>query len=374
MSEATLTRESRGLDSRIPWYQRSFGRAMSDAALLVLTRQFSGLVGAGVPAVEALDVAIESAKDKQSQRILQIVAADVRNGQTLAGALARHPNAFPDFYVAMVRAAETSGNLAGTFVTLAGYIERSLNSKRAIRSALYYPAVLVVLSLVAVVVLSVVILPKFVAFFASLNAELPLPTRVLLGGVSLMSSKWYVLIGGVILLAAGFVALRRTESGALIIDRVLLRLPVVGPTSRLINLERFAQMLSSLVSAGVPLPDALTLSANSMPNAVYKRALLSIRQSVLSGQGLVGPLRATNIFPSDTIQILEVGERSGRLGDQLGHAAQYYGADVDYRLKNITALIEPIILLVVGAVVGFVAIALVSAMYGIYSSNGLESV
>lgn len=338
-----------------------------------MTRQLAGLIGASVPVLEALEVLITTAKNKDLKKILSSIVVDVRNGTTFAQAMAKHPRAFPGYYIAMLEAAELSGELASTFETLANYIERALNSKRAVRSALYYPVVLVVLAIVAVTVLSIVVLPKFVAFFESLNSQLPLATRALLNTIALFNEFWIFIMGGLVLFVLFIALMRRTEAGKYAIDRTILTFPVIGRTVRLVNLERFARMLASLTDAGVPLPDSLALTANSVTNSVYQRAIRKVRLGVLGGQGLTAPMKETGIFPTDTVQILDVGERSGRLVEQLDHAAAFYSKDVDYRLKNMTALIEPVVLVFVGGAVGFVAVALVSAMYGIYSSSGLGS-
>lgn len=357
--------------AKTPWYQKSFGKEISEKDLLLITRQLSGLISASVPALEAMDVLISTAKSKTTKRILEDISRDIRNGRSFADAIGKHPKAFPAFYIAMIRAAEMSGELSKTFEVLSGYIERSMSSKRSVRAALYYPMILMGLAIVAVIVLSAVVLPKFVDFFNSLNVQLPATTRALLATAGFVQNYWLLMGLGSVLLILSASYYRRTPSGRLVFDRLLLRIPVFGETIRLINLERFAQMLSSLVDAGVPLPDSLRLTGESLTNMVYARAIEQVRSGVIAGRGLTGPLKEVGVFPIDTVQILNVGERSGRLGEQLDHAAMYYAKDVDYRLKNITSLVEPIILVFVGGIVGFVAIALVSAMYGIYSSSGL---
>ena len=215
-------------------------------------------------------------------------------------------------------------------------------------------------------------LPKFKVFFASLNAQLPISTRILMGVTSFISNNQLTIIATMLLIALALFLYRRTERGQRAFDVFTLKAPILGTIFTTVILERFSRVLSSLLKAGVPLPDSLDLTANAVSNRVYTKAISEVTEGVLRGEGLSDPLERTETFPEETVQIIRVGEQSGQLTTQLEHAANYYAKEVDYKLKNLTTLLEPIVLIIVGGGVGFVAIALVSAMYGIYSSSSLN--
>lgn len=375
-SRARLALTSEGLNvvevHPVPrWWEIEIGRAIPADVLLQATRQLSAFTSAGVPLLESLYMLSDSTKNKRMRQTLIAVAEDVRDGDTLPQAARAHPAVFPAYYVSILDASERSGDLSTTFETLSAYLDRDLTSRRAVKAAMYYPLILVVLSVVAVVVLSTAVLPKFEVFFDSLNAELPLATRILLGISRFFATWWWAVLLGFLVLVEGMFLLRRTDRGRLWIDKGLLRLPIFGKLIEFVALERFSRVLGSLSSAGVPLPDGLQLAAGVMGNRSFDLAVRSTREGVLRGEGLTVPMEATGVFPPETVQILRVGEQSGRLVNQLEMAADFYSKEVDYRLKNLTALIEPVVLLVVGGGVGFVAVALVSAMYGIYTSTNL---
>ena len=230
-----------------------------------------------------------------------------------------------------------------------------------------YPAVLIALTFLAVIVLSVFVLPRFQVFFDSLSVKLPLTTRALLSITHFVQSWWWVLALVAVASAIGLVAMRRTPNGRLQLDRLMLKMPIAGSLIELVALERFCRVLSTLVRTQVHLPEALELAGSSTGNRVFEDAIMEARKRVLQGEGLALPLERANIFPTAAIQIFRIGEESGQLGSQLSQAASFYSDELDHRLKNFTALLEPATLIVIGGGVGFVAVALVSAMYGIYS-------
>lgn len=352
-----------------PWWSRS--GTVPARALLDTTRQLAAFSEAGISILDALDMIATSTKHAPMRRALQAMVEDIRDGETLPQAAQAHPTVFPDYYISMLEAAERTGNLPNTFDTLASYLERDTASKRAVKSALAYPAILVILGTVAVVVLSTVVLPRFVEFFDDLDVELPLATRLLMQGTAFLAAWWWAIVGTMTILTLAIVAYGRTAAGGRRLDRIVLRVPVFGPLLRDIALERLCRVLGNLAGAGVPLVDALRLSGAAVGNRNYRYAIGQTRDGVLRGEGLAEPMARTGSFPTEIVQVLRVGEQTGRLTDQLEHAARFYAREVDYRLKTLTALIEPFALLVVGGAVGFVAVALVSAMYGIYSSTSV---
>lgn len=359
------------VDIRIerPWWRSGRRSSVPARVLLDTTRQIAAFCDAGISILDALTMIGDATKNKPMRHALLTIAEDIRDGETLPQAAQAHSALFPDYYIAMLEAAERTGNLPATFDTLAGYLERDTASRRAVKSALSYPVILLVLGFVAVIVLSTIVLPKFVDFFLDLDVELPLATRLLLQSTAFVGAWWPVMVGVTAVVVLATTAYARTLAGGRRIDHLKLRLPIVGPLLRDIGLERFARVLSNLSGAGVPLVDALRLSSSAIGNRHYATAVMQTRDGVLRGEGLAAPMRDTSAFPAEIVQVLSVGERTGRLTEQLEHAARFYAREVDYRLKNLTALLEPAALLIVGGAVGFVAVALVSAMYGIYSST-----
>jgi type IV pilus assembly protein PilC len=331
----------------------------------------AAFTSAGIPIVDAIEMLAKTSKNKNMKSTLYGVADEIRNGASLSTAVGMYPKVFPKFYIAILEASDRSGDIAITFQNLTAYIERDYTSKRTIKSALYYPAILLVIAILAIFILSIVVLPKFEVFFSSLNAKLPLPTRMLLNFSNFMQHDWWLVAAVIIGAIVAVWAYRKTPAGLFQTDALLLKLPIFGRVLEIISLERFTRVLGSLANAGVPLPEALELSSKVVSNEVYLRAINFVREGVIAGRGFIDPLEETKVFPEEIQQILRVGEQTGRLVEQLEFASQYYSKEVDYRLKNVSTLIEPIILVFVGGGVGFVAVALVSAMYGIYSSNAL---
>lgn len=332
-----------------------------------LSRQLGAFIGAGLPLLDAVRMLGAEAANSSVRRMLQQVEDGLRAGDKLSDCFDRHPKIFPEFYRGILRSAELSGQLDTVLEQLAKYLERDLEARRRIRSALVYPSMILVMSVVTVVVLASFVLPRFKTFFASLDAKLPLPTRMLLAVTDFLTHWWWAVVGGLVMvLLAGFIVLR-TEWGKRTRDRLVLHVPAVGPTVRFALVERFCRILSSMVGAGVALPDALRVATESLRNRVFMAALWRVREAMFEGQGLARPLAMSGVFPNTAALMMRVGEDTGSLDTQLEVAARYYEGELDYRLKKLIALFEPAVIIVMGVVVGFVAVALVSAMYGIYN-------
>jgi len=250
---------------------------------------------------------------------------------------------------------------------LAEYIERDQSARGKITSALIYPAVVAVMSVVTILVLAIFVLPRFTTFFNSLHAKLPLVTRMMLSMTGWVSHWWYAEIAFVLIVVGGYIAARRSENGRAQMDAIILRLPVVGDLTQTAVLERICRILSSMLKAGVDLPRSMAVTADSANNAVYHNALEQVRDQMMQGQGLAGPIARTGLFPGAARQMFRVGEETGTLDQQLSVAADYYNRELEVKLERTTALFEPAIIIVMGVVVGFVAVALISAMYGIYN-------
>ncbi|HUY63684.1 MAG TPA: type II secretion system F family protein [Acidimicrobiales bacterium] len=334
--------------------------------LMHFSRQMAVFLRAGIPVLEALDVMCEDMSDKTLARVVAEMGDSLRAGETLAEAAGAHPEAFPPFYLGILRSAELSGNLDMVLDQLADYLERDSEARRRVTSALIYPCIVLGMAVVAVVVITVYVLPKFKSFFASLNAKLPLPTRVLLEMTRILTDDWFVFAGLAMMIGVLVVLSFTTVRGRDIRDRILLESPIIGDLIRTAILERFCRIMFSMVSAGVPIPEALSVTGDATSNTVFRRGLDVARDAMLRGEGLAGPLAATELFPAVARHMFRVGETTGTMDDQLETAANYFDRELGYKLSHFTSLFEPAVLLVVGLVVGFVAIALISAMYGIF--------
>jgi len=334
--------------------------------LMHFSRQLAVFIKAGIPILDALEIITEETTDKLFKKTLVGVTEALQAGDTFAGAASAHPEAFPRFYVGILESAELTGNLDVVLEQLAEYIERDLEARRKVTSALTYPAIVMVMAIVTVIVLTAYVLPKFKTFFKSLNAKLPLPTRMLLSVANFVSSWWFLLGGGALLAVVAMAAARRSKRGRAKLDAILLKIPVAGDLLRHAILERVCRILASMMRAGVPLPDAMVVTAEATNNAVYRQGLDTVRTEMLQGRGLAGPVAQSGLFPGAVRQMFRVGEDTGTLDQQLQTAATYYDRELDYRIKRFTSLFEPAVIVFVGLIVGFVAVALVSAMYGIY--------
>jgi type IV pilus assembly protein PilC len=291
----------------------------------------------------------------------------LRAGDTFAAAAAVHPEAFPSFYVGILESAELTGNLDNVLNQLADYIDRDVKARGKVTAALIYPAVVAAMSVVTVLVLAVFVMPRFETFFASLNAKLPLVTRMLLNTTSFMGKWWYVILGVAIIVVGGFIAANRSSGGRARLDAIKLKLPVIGDLTETAIIERTCRVLASMLRAGVDLPRSMAVTAESSNNAVYRVALEKIREAMMQGQGLAEPIAQSGLFPAAARQMFRVGEETGTLDQQLEVAAAYYGRELETKLERATALFEPAIIIFMGVIVGFVAVALISAMYGIYN-------
>jgi type IV pilus assembly protein PilC len=335
--------------------------------LMHFSRQLAVFIKAGIPILDALQVIQEEMASKGLQEVLDDIVVQLKGGATFATAAAAHPHAFPPFYLGILQSAEMTGRLDTVLDQLSDYIDRDLEARSKVKSAMTYPLIIMAMSVVVVVILVGFVLPRFEVFFDGLGAELPLPTRMLLGLSSFITGNWYFIVGGLALALAGVLLGLRTAKGKRLRDQLLLKVPVLGDVMHHVVLERFCRILSSMMTAGVPLPEALKVTSEASSNAVYREGIDTAREAMMRGEGLAQPLADTGLFPASARQMFKVGESTGTLDDQLSTAATFFERELDYKIKRLTSLFEPAILVVVGLVVGFVAIALVSAMYGIFN-------
>jgi type IV pilus assembly protein PilC len=342
------------------------------ADLMNFSRQLAAFIRAGIPILEAIDTFAQEASNRTFKEALLDIGASLSQGETFSAAVAVHGKTFPSFYVDMLRAAELTGRLDSVLDQLSRYIERDLEAKRKIRAAMTYPALIGAMSLVTVGILSVFVLPRFKTFFEGFHAKLPLPTRMVLAAGGFVGNWWGALLVGGAFFVTVIVGALKTASGRIWLDKTLLKLPVVSDVVRYAIVERFCRILASMVKAGVPLPDAMIVVSETTRNKVYERAIVKVREAMLEGEGIAAPITRTQLFPSAVTQMVRVGENTGTLDTQLETAAAFYEQELDYKIKKLTTLFEPAMIIFMGLVVGFVAIALVSAMYGIFRQVNLQ--
>ena len=343
------------------------GPRIKKADVMHLSRQIAAFLRAGLPILEAVHTIGAESESSSVRRMMNEIEDGLRTGERFSDCLERYDKVFPGFYRGMVRSAELTGELDTVLARLAIYIERDLEARRKIKSALIYPAAVAIMSVVTVAVLAIYVLPKFELFFEDLDAELPLPTRMLLAFTDFLGNWWWALaIGLGVVVLLGFV-ITRFESGKYARDAFILRIPVLGETVRYSLVERFCRVLSSMVGAGVNLTDALEVTTEALRNRVFVRRLGAVSDAMLEGEGISGPLARTRLFPGTATQMLRVGEETGSLDEQLEVTAEYYEVELDYKIKKLTSIFEPLVIIVMGVIVGFVAVALVSAMYGIFN-------
>jgi len=339
---------------------------VSRAELMLLSRQLGSFIQSGIPIVTALEILVESTTSAGLRQVLGDISRAIQLGVPFTDAVSAHPKVFPPFYRGMLASAELTGRLDEVLEQLAVYIERDIEAKRKTRSALTYPTMVLFMSFGTVAILALWVLPKFKKFFATLHAKLPLSTRLMLSSTDFLRHSWWAVAAPLAAGAGGYVLAMRSERGRYLRDATLLRLPVIGRLANLSIVERFCRSLASMVGAGVSLPTALAVSSDSTNNRVYQKVLGRALGSMLQGDGLAGPIAQSKLFPPAAVQMIRVGESSGQLEGQLSSAARFYGQELDYRLKKFTTLFEPAVIIFMGVVVGFVAVALVQAMYGIY--------
>src|ERR1700731_2400179 len=338
---------------------------VSQMEIILFTRQLATFVGAGVPMSRALGTIAEETGSALFKRIVLSILEDLEQGRNLSEALVKHPHVFPALYVDLIRVAELTGNLETTLKELAGYLRRDLNTMRRVRTAMIYPAVIMVVATAVIIILVVFALPAFVKIFAEFRVKLPLSTRILISIVD-FTRTWGLVIGAVFaLLALSLVVALRTKRGVYAKDLISLKAPIIGPIVLSAVLNRFSRTLAMGLKAGVPLGQTFDAVIAGTGNKVFQRGLNTVKEQMTGGEGFAGPLGRTALFPPMLTQMVRVGEETGTLDTYLEQAADFYEEELEYKIRAMTSLIEPVMTVAVGLVVGFIAVSLISAMYGL---------
>lgn len=347
--------------------KRVKGRKINPKNLAVFTRQFSVMIDSGLPLVQCLEILGAQEEDKKFAEIIMQTRGDVEGGASLADAMKKHPRAFDPLYTNMVAAGEAGGILDTILKRLATYIEKAVKLKGQVKSAMIYPAAVIVIATLVVGVILWKVIPTFAALFAGLGATLPLPTRVVIWMSNSLVRFLPVLVVG--LLAAGF-AFRQyyaTESGRRVVDGASLKLPIFGLILRKIAVARFCRTLATLLSSGVPILDGLDITARTSGNAVIEDAVLLTRKSIERGETISAPLKETQAFPPMVTQMIAVGEATGALDTMLAKIADFYEEEVDTAVAGLLTLLEPVMIAFLGIIVGGIVIAMYMPIFDLIS-------
>jgi len=339
------------------------GGGISQKEIAVFTRQFSVMIDAGLPLVQCLEILGSQQDNRVFQKILFEVRQDIESGATLADSLRKHPKAFDDLYCNMVAAGETGGILDTILQRLSQYIEKIVKLRAAVRSAMVYPVAVITIAIGVVWIILWKVIPTFATLFAGLGAQLPLPTRITIALSNFIGAWWWLVFGLLGLGAFAITRFHKTYQGRRTIDGLLLKLPVLGNVLKKIAVARFCRTLGTLVSSGVPILEALEITARTAGNAVVEDAIMETRKSIEQGKTIAEPLKATKVFPSMVVQMVAVGEQTGALETMLNKIADFYEDEVDEATANLLAMLEPIMICFLGIVIGGIVISMYMPMF-----------
>jgi type IV pilus assembly protein PilC len=344
-----------------------FGGSVPAKQLAIFVRQFSVMIDAGLPLVQCLEILGSQQDNKTFAKILQQTRMDVEGGSTLADAMRKHPKAFDDLFTNMIAAGEAGGILDTILKRLATYIEKAVKLKAQVKGAMVYPVAVISIAAIVITVILWKVIPTFAAMFEGLGAELPLPTRIVIA-----MSNWVVrLLPFMVLLGVAAVfAFKRyyaTYSGRRVVDRIILKLPILGVLMQKIAVARFCRTLSTLISSGVPILDGLEITARTSGNAIIEDAIMAVRKGVESGLTVAQPLKDSGVFPPMVVQMIGVGEQTGALDAMLSKIADFYEEEVDQAVANLLTLMEPVMILFLGTTVGGIVIAMYMPLFDMIS-------
>ena len=344
------------------------GQKIKLQTLVVFSRQFATMIDAGIPIIKCLDILESQTKEDAMKAVINATRKDVKGGLSLTDAIAKHPNAFTKLYVNMIRAAEIGGILDVILDRLAGFLEKEMEIRGKIKSAMMYPIIVLNFAGVMVLALFMFVLPRFKEIFLSMNVEMPIVTLALFSiGDWLQKFWWVVLILGV----AGFIAFKqydKTTKGHYNIDKLKLKIPIFGDLSLKMSVARFCRTFGTLIASGVPMMRSLEIIGETSGNAVLAESIVNARTSIREGAKISSPLAASGLFPSMVTHMIDVGEETGRLSEMLCKVADFYDDEVDSLVKGLTSLIEPMLIVFMGVLVGFIAVSVMSPIFKLVSS------
>jgi type IV pilus assembly protein PilC len=337
-------------------------------SIVVFSRQFSTMVNAGISLIRCLDILENQTKDPVLKEVVGMIKHDVTGGANLTESFSKHQNIFSKLYVSMIRSAEIGGVLGDVLDRLSDFLENEMEIRAKIKSAMIYPVAVLCFAVVMVGVMMVVVLPTFKGIFTEMGVEMPPATKALFAVSGFVVSYWYILIGLALGGVFAFRAYGRTPAGRKNIDGLKLKIPLVGEIIQKMSIARFARTFGTLVNSGVPMMRCLEVVSETAGNVVISQAVEDARNSVREGQKISRPLANSGLFPEMVTQMIDIGEETGKLSDMLNRVATFYDKEVDGAVKALTSLIEPMLIIVMGGVVGFIAISIMSPIFKLISS------
>jgi type II secretion system protein F len=345
-------------------------RTISSTDVVVMTRQLADMTAARLPMFRSLSVLVDQAESSALRELLEQIRADVQQGRPLSEALARHPRHFPDLYVNMVRAGETSGHLDVVLLRLAEFLGKSMQRRAQVISALLYPAVLITVAIGAVSFIIGFLIPKLSAIFKEMEQALPLITQALLAVADVVARIWWLLLAIIVVLVVGLRWYVRTLAGREALDAWALRVPFLGPIWHKMAVSRLARTLGTMLGGGVPILTALEISGNAVGNRPMSRAVMSMREEVQEGTSVAASLEHAGAFPPLLIHMAGVGEETGQLPEMMARVADSLDFEVDSTLGRLTMLLEPAIIIIMGVIVGFIVLAVLLPIFQISATVG----
>jgi general secretion pathway protein F len=362
-TDVSEQRQSDGVGRGLMQPSRAGGAVLSVQERAILTRQLATLLTAGLPLIDALAVLIEQSEKKSIQGLLAEVREQIRGGKALSRALEGFPHDFTSVYLHMVRAGEASGALEGILVRLAEFLDNQLKLKHKVTNATMYPVLMLVVAVTILCFLMVFVVPKITAVFADLHQVLPWPTRFLILVSDVLTHCWLFLLGGIVLVVSMVRRAIATPHGRLRADRLMLTVPLLGNVAQMVSISRLTGTLATMLSSGVQLLDALEVAKHVMNNRVLEQAVSEAREHIREGQSISIPLKQSGLFPPLVTHMIGVGEKSGELENMLRRISEIYDGEVDRVISRLTSLLEPIMILLMGAVVFFIVLAILLPIF-----------
>jgi len=343
---------------------------VKEKEVVVFCRIFSTMINAGLPLIQCLDLLAQQEQNKAFAKIIRSVKEDIEGGTSLTDALKKHPKVFDDLFVNLIAAGEAGGILDVVLGRLSNYLEKALKLKAKVKSAMTYPAAVLVISFAVVALLLIKVIPVFKKMFEGAGSELPGPTAMVVGASEFAQTYWWVILGLIILLVIVVRQFYKTEKGRWIMDSAMLRAPLFGPVFKKVAVAKFARTMATMMSSGVPILEGLNIVSKTAGNVVVENALMKTRQSISEGRSIAEPLSETGIFPPMVVQMIAVGEATGALDSMLNKIADFYDDEVDSAVEAMTSLLEPVMMVFLGGIVGGMIIAMYLPIFKMASIVG----
>jgi len=326
--------------------------------VVIFARQFSTMIGAGLPLIQCLDILATQEQNKAFARVIRTIKEDIEGGSTLSDALRKHPRVFDDLFINMIAAGEAGGILDTILNRLATYLEKAMKLKRKVKGAMTYPAVVLGMSIVIVTLLLVKVVPVFQSIFAGMGRELPFITQALINISSFITDNSLYIVGAIIIMIVALIRFYQTDKGRYLFDRMILKPPVIGSLMRKVAIAKFTRTLSTLISSGVPILDGLEIVSRTAGNKIVEKALMETRKNISEGKTIAEPLAATTVFPPMVVQMIAVGEATGSLDSMLSKIADFYDDEVEVAVAAMTSMLEPMLMVFLGGLVGGIIVAM----------------